>query len=158
MQERGEEYGLRAANRQDTRGNVLQVVGRKPLARMTSTAWWRSSASTWRMMRRRWFLTVNSDRFRLAAISLLVRGFSVSQGTPRLQPAVQAIYNEVALARTYRSREDSVRKNTAGVAMRTPVRFATAWVKCLVLCVSNQSGLLATEERSTGTSAACRIR
>ncbi len=56
MQERGEEYGLRAANRQDTRGNVLQVVGRKPLARMTSTAW-RSSASIWRMMRRRWFLT-----------------------------------------------------------------------------------------------------
>src|SRR5229473_3077407 len=45
-------------------------------ARMTSTAWWRSSASTCRMMRRRWFLTVNSDRFRLAAISLLVRPFS----------------------------------------------------------------------------------
>ena len=58
----------------------------------------------------------------------------------------------------YRSRDDSVRKNAAGVAMRSRVRFATAWVKCLVLCVSNQSGLLAIAERTTGTSAACRMR
>jgi len=57
-----------------------------------------------------------------------------------------------------RSNEDRVRKNSAGVAMRTPVRFATAWVKCLLLCVSNQSGLLTIAERSMGTSAACRIR
>lgn len=42
--------------------------------------------------------------------------------------------------------------------MRRPVRFATAWVKCLMLCVSNQSGLLAIAERRMGTSAACRIR
>jgi hypothetical protein len=40
--------------------------------------------------------------------------------------------------------------------MRSPVRFATAWVKCLVLCADNQSGLLAIAERSTGTSALYR--
>src|SRR5260370_3659877 len=57
----------------------------------------------------------------------------------------------------YRSSEDSVRKNSAGVAIRRPVRFATSRVKCLVLCVSNQSTFLATAERSTGTSAACRM-
>jgi hypothetical protein len=37
------------------------------------------------------------------------------------------------------------------------VRWAAALVKCLVLCVSSQSGLLAIAERSTGT-ASCRIR
>ena len=49
-------------------------------------------------------------------------------------------------------------KNSAGVAMRTPVRLATARVKCLVLCVSSQSGLLVIAERSSGTSGACRIK
>src|SRR6266536_968901 len=58
----------------------------------------------------------------------------------------------------YRRRDERVRKNSAGVAIRSPVRFATACVKCLVLCVSNQSGLLAIAERRTGTSAACLIR
>ncbi len=33
----------------------------------------------------------------------------------------------------YRSNEDSVRKKSAGVAIRSPVRFATPRVKCLVL-------------------------
>ena len=60
--------------------------------------------------------------------------------------------------RSYLSRDERVRKNSAGVAIRSPVRFATACVKCLVLCVSNQSGLLDMAERSTGTSAACLIR
>jgi hypothetical protein len=60
--------------------------------------------------------------------------------------------------RSYLSRDERVRKNSAGVAIRSPVRFATACVKCLVLCVSNQSGLLNMAERSTGTSAACLIR
>ena len=41
--------------------------------------------------------------------------------------------------------------------MRNDVHWATAWVKCLALCVSSQSGLLAIAERSTGT-ASCRIR
>ena len=58
----------------------------------------------------------------------------------------------------YRRRDERVRKNSAGVAIRSPVRFATACVKCLVVCVSNQSGLLAIAERRTGTSAACLIR
>ena len=58
----------------------------------------------------------------------------------------------------YRSKDDSVRKNSTGVAMRTPIRLATARVKCFVLCVSSQSGLLSMAERSTGTSAAWRIR
>jgi integrase len=60
--------------------------------------------------------------------------------------------------RSYLSRDERVRKNSAGVAIRSPVRFATACVKCLVLCVSNQSGLLDMAERSAGTSAACLIR
>jgi len=34
----------------------------------------------------------------------------------------------------------------------------TACVKCFVLWVNNQSGLLAMAERRTGTSAACLIR
>jgi hypothetical protein len=54
----------------------------------------------------------------------------------------------------YRRRDERVRKNSAGVAIRIPVRFATASVKCLVLWVNGQSGLLAIAERSTGTSAA----
>jgi len=33
----------------------------------------------------------------------------------------------------YGSSEDNVLKNSTGVAMRRPVRCATAWVKCLVL-------------------------
>ena len=41
--------------------------------------------------------------------------------------------------------------------MRNDVRWATALVKCLVLCVSSQSGLLAIAESGTGT-ASCRIR
>ena len=36
--------------------------------------------------------------------------------------------------------------------MRRPARFATAWVKCFLLCVNSQSGLLAIAERSMGTS------
>lgn len=58
----------------------------------------------------------------------------------------------------HRNSIDSARKNSAGVAMRNPVRRATALVKCLVLFVSNQSGLLAMADNSTGTSAACRIK
>jgi hypothetical protein len=42
--------------------------------------------------------------------------------------------------------------------MRSDVLRATVCVKCLVLWVSSQSGLLATAESSTGTSAACRIK
>ena len=41
--------------------------------------------------------------------------------------------------------------------MRNDVGWATALVKCLVLCVSSQSGLLAITESGTGT-ASCRIR
>ncbi len=47
-----------------------------------------------------------------------------------------------------------MRKNSAGVAMRSSARWATAFVKCLVLWVSSQSGLLAIADKSTGTSAA----
>ena len=50
-----------------------------------------------------------------------------------------------------------MRKKSAGAAMRNPVRIATARLKRLVLCVSNQSGALAIADRSTGTSAACRM-
>ena len=42
--------------------------------------------------------------------------------------------------------------------MRRAARFATAGVKCLMLWVSSQSGLLLMAESSTGTSAAWRIR
>ena len=49
---------------------------------------------------------------------------------------------------------ERARKNSTGVAIRRPVRRATAGVKCLVLCVMNQSGRLAIAESSTGTSAA----
>ena len=46
---------------------------------------------------------------------------------------------------------ESARKNSAGVAIRRPVRRATAGVKCLVLCVRNQSGRLAMETQPTET-------
>ena len=59
---------------------------------------------------------------------------------------------------SYLRRDERVRKNSTGAAIRCPVRLATACVKCFVLCVSNQSGLLDMAERSTGTSAACLIR
>ena len=51
-----------------------------------------------------------------------------------------------------RKKEESVRKNSIGVVIRKPVRFATAGVKCLVLCVRSQSGRLAMAESSTGAS------
>jgi hypothetical protein len=57
----------------------------------------------------------------------------------------------------YRSRDDRVRKNAAGVATPSPVLLRTASVKCSVLRVSSQSGLLAMAERSTGTSAAAQV-
>src|SRR6266566_1142475 len=38
----------------------------------------------------------------------------------------------------YRSKDERVRKNSPGVAIRSPARSATTCVKCLVLCVSNQ--------------------
>ena len=41
--------------------------------------------------------------------------------------------------------------------MRSPVRAATAGVKCAVLCVSSQSGWLCMAESTTGTSAAWRM-
>ena len=41
--------------------------------------------------------------------------------------------------------------------MRSPVRVATAELKCAVLCVSSQSGWLCMAESKTGTSAACRM-
>ncbi|MGC2707043.1 MAG: hypothetical protein WA361_21185 [Candidatus Acidiferrales bacterium] len=50
-----------------------------------------------------------------------------------------------------------MRKKSAGVAIRNPVLVATSGVKCLVLCVNNQSGVLAIAESNTGTSAACRM-
>ena|GEM_PF-6025930 len=52
----------------------------------------------------------------------------------------------------HRNNAERVRKNSPGVAIRRPVRCATALVKCFVLCVSNQSGLLSTADSSTGTS------
>src|SRR5437870_8558790 len=60
--------------------------------------------------------------------------------------------------RGYLNRADNARKNSAGVAMRSDVRRATAFVKCLGLWVRSQSGLLAMVDRSTGTSAAWRIK
>lgn len=39
--------------------------------------------------------------------------------------------------------------------MRNEARRATAFVKCFLLCVSNQSGLLAIADSKTGTSASC---
>ena len=51
----------------------------------------------------------------------------------------------------YLSSDESVLKNSAGAAMRSPVRFATDWIKCLVLGVSNQSGLPPLAERSLST-------
>ena len=76
----------------------------------------------------------------------------------RLQESLGVFPNDGMLPLAQRSNEDRVRKNSAGVVMRSPVRFATAWLKCLVLCVNNQSGPPAIAERSMGTSAACRIK
>ena len=58
------------------------------------------------------------------------------------------------IVRFYRSNDDSVLKNSTGVAMRKPVRCATACVKCFVLWVNNQSGLAAIADSNTGTSEA----
>ena len=58
----------------------------------------------------------------------------------------------------YRNRAERARKNSAGVPMRSEVRCATAFVKSFVLWVSNQSALLAMADKSTGTSALCRIK
>jgi hypothetical protein len=41
----------------------------------------------------------------------------------------------------------NTRKNSTGVAIRNPLRRATAGVKCLTLCVSTQSGRAAIAER-----------
>ena len=49
-------------------------------------------------------------------------------------------------------------KKSAGVPMRDFVRRATAGVKCFMLCVSSQSGRLATADSKTGRSAPCRMR
>ena len=61
-------------------------------------------------------------------------------------------------AAPHASNEDRILKNSAGVAIRRAQRLATVGVKCRVLCVSSQSGLLAMAERMMGTSAACRIK
>src|ERR1700730_2774718 len=58
----------------------------------------------------------------------------------------------------YRNSDETSRKNSAGVQMRSELRCATAFVKCFVLWVSNQSALLAMADKSTGTSALCRIK
>ena len=58
--------------------------------------------------------------------------------------------NGGAILSNHRERAERARKNFAGVAMRSAVRCATIFVKCLVLWVSSQSGLLA---MATGTPA-----
>jgi len=62
------------------------------------------------------------------------------------------------MSQLYRKSTENARKNSAGVAMRSDVRRATAFVKSLVLWVSSQSGLLVIADRSTGTSAAWRTK
>jgi hypothetical protein len=66
------------------------------------------------------------------------------QQPPKHSPAEQPAYP---------NNSASARKNSAGVAMRSDVRWATVLVKCLVLWVSSQSGLLAIADNRTGTSA-----
>jgi len=58
----------------------------------------------------------------------------------------------------YRSRAAKVRKNPLGVEIRSPVRFATVSLKCLVLWVRSQSGRLSKADSSTGTTGAWRIK
>src|SRR5271156_4660666 len=52
----------------------------------------------------------------------------------------------------HRCSDDSFVKNSAGVAIRRPVRCATVCVKCLVSLLKSQSGFAAIADSSKGTS------